>query len=128
MILREPFDIKTAAAEPVDPTALQGPWTHFFDMHSGGMVKLGGYDHVYIQLPEEKAIEFFYDKFGLRPDNVTCDCCGRDYSVTEGPTLEELSRYFLRWGWSSDTLEGHMRHKSVLVILIPAGPTEVCDA
>ena len=128
MILREPFDIKTATAEPVDPAALQGPWTHFFDMHSGGMAKLGDYDHVYIQLPEEKAIEFFYDKFGLQPDNVTCDCCGRDYSVTEGHTLEGLSSSFRKWGRCDGTLEDHMRHRGVLVILIPAGTAEACDA
>ena len=57
-------------------------WTKFFDMASGGSEKTD-YAQIYIELPEDEARKYFEDKFGRDPDNVTCSCCGSDFSVYE---------------------------------------------
>jgi hypothetical protein len=57
-------------------------WTRFFDLHSGGFGKTE-YETIYIEAPEDKAIEIFGIRMGRNPYNVTCDCCGSDYSVIE---------------------------------------------
>lgn len=68
-------------------------WTKFMDMHSGGSTKENGYNYIYINKPEDAACEFFEKKFGHDPFEVTCDCCGADYSVTEYETLAEATAY-----------------------------------
>lgn len=63
-------------------------WTKFFDMASGGLKKTD-YEQIYIELPEDKARKYFEYKFERDPDNITCNCCGRDflvYEVDEEPT------------------------------------------
>jgi hypothetical protein len=67
-------------------------WTRFMDMHSGGGCKLD-WEYIYIEAPEEEAIEVFSNKFGRDPEDVTCDCCGPDYCISEYDTLEEATRY-----------------------------------
>lgn len=68
------------------------PFTRFMDMHSGGGNKTG-FEYIYIEAPEDKAIAIFEDRFGRHPNNVTCDCCGEDFSVSEERTLEEATAY-----------------------------------
>ena len=68
----------------------EGPWTHFWDMHSGGGRKLD-WDHVFIEAPEGEARKLFAEAFGRNPDNETCNCCGGDYSITEEHSLAELT-------------------------------------
>lgn len=58
-------------------------WTRFFDMSSGGSNKVGP-DVIWIQADEEKAVELFESIFKWDPTNVTCECCGQDYSIYEG--------------------------------------------
>ena len=67
-------------------------WTRFMDMHSGGDSK-EDFGYLYVELPEEKAISYFENKFGHDPFNVTCECCGCDYSVSEYETLEAVTEY-----------------------------------
>jgi len=67
-------------------------WTHFHDMHSGGGQKLA-WAHIYIEAPEAVAADYLVSRFGRSPYNVTCDCCGDDYSVSEELTLEAASWY-----------------------------------
>ena len=67
-------------------------WTRFMDMHSGGGRK-GPAEKIIIEAPEDEARVVFYNRFGLSPDRVTCTCCGEDYSVTEGDTLEQITAY-----------------------------------
>lgn len=57
-------------------------WTRFYDTSSVGSEKL---DHgtIYIEAKEPVARMVFALKFNRDPDNVTCECCGSDYSVTE---------------------------------------------
>lgn len=57
-------------------------WTKFFDMSSGGSEKTD-WTEIYIELPEDKAIKYFEDRFDRDPHNVTCSCCGSDFSVYE---------------------------------------------
>jgi len=59
-------------------------WTRFFDLSSGGGNKVGP-DVIWIEAPEEKAVELFEAIFGRNPYNVTCECCGSDYAVYEDP-------------------------------------------
>lgn len=73
-------------------------WVRFSDMSSGGHSKLhiGGLakTEVYIEaVSEEAAVEAFRAEFGLSPYNVTCNCCGSDFSVLKFNTLEEASAH-----------------------------------
>jgi hypothetical protein len=65
-------------------------WTHFNDMHSGGGRKLD-YEHIFIEAEEEKAAELFERIFRRDPYNVTCYCCGPDYSINE---VEEIQDFY----------------------------------
>lgn len=65
------------------PEHLSGPWTQFYDMHSGGGTKIRPFDKIYIQAPELEARYIFQEIFDRHPEHVSCSCCGEDYSVTE---------------------------------------------
>jgi hypothetical protein len=67
-------------------------WTLFWDMSSGGRQKLD-WHYIFIELPEKEALSFFALRFGRDPYNVTCDCCGQDYSVHQYPTLLQATGY-----------------------------------
>jgi hypothetical protein len=69
-----------------------GPWTCFWDMHSGGGCK-EPWSKIYIQAPKEEAIKVFYNRFGHNPYRVSCTCCGDDYSVSEEPDLFQATGY-----------------------------------
>lgn len=62
------------------------------DMHSGGGQKLQ-WGIIYIEAPPQSARVIFYNRFGRSPDRVTCICCGEDYSVSDAPTFDELSKH-----------------------------------
>lgn len=68
-------------------------WTKFFDMSSGGGSKTE-FDVIFIELPEEKAKKVFEAKFGLDAENVTCPCCGCDFSVYEVGDIEKEREYY----------------------------------
>lgn len=70
---------------------MDGIWTQFWDMHSGGSSK-EKWSHIYIEAPEEEAVVIFYNRFGHNPHRVTCTCCGSDYSISSGE-LQELTGY-----------------------------------
>jgi len=57
-------------------------YTRFFDLCSGGSQK-EDFSTLYVELDEDRAVEWFYEKYGHSPHNVTCTCCGSDYSVYE---------------------------------------------
>lgn len=57
-------------------------WTMFMDMHSGGSLKLKS-DQIWIEAPEEEAVDLFEGIFGRDPHYVTCSCCGSDYWIFE---------------------------------------------
>jgi hypothetical protein len=57
-------------------------WTKFFDMSSGGEEK-EDFAYLFVNLPINKAVKWFEKKFGHNPNNVTCPCCGKDYSIDE---------------------------------------------
>ena len=59
----------------------------FWDMHSGGHQKL---DHPFIVIEaetEDQAVGTFRALFKRSPYNVTCGCCGGDYSISEEATV-----------------------------------------
>ena len=60
-------------------------------MHSGGGTKVDAYEHIYIEAPEDIATDVFRQRFKRDPRNVTCECCGPDYSVDEWPSLKQAS-------------------------------------
>lgn len=67
-------------------------WTQFSDSHSGGGQKLT-WGHIFIEAPQDEARLLFMEAFGRDPDNITCACCGRDFSVFEDATLEEATAF-----------------------------------
>lgn len=48
---------------------------------------------IYIEASEETAKRVFAAKFDRQADNVSCYCCGSDYSVTESESLIEATAY-----------------------------------
>ena len=66
--------------------------TRFMDMHSGGHQKTP-YTHIYIKESLDKAIKTFKEIFERDPDNVTCTCCGEDFTYEEYDSLEEATAY-----------------------------------
>ncbi len=67
-------------------------WTRFMDMHSGGNQKLN-WAFIYIEAPEEKAVEVLENKYGIDPYNTTCKCCGQDYSIGEEIDLKQATGF-----------------------------------
>lgn len=69
--------------------------THFHDMHSGGYTKTA-FHHIFVELPEEAAREWFTKEFHENPDAIACHCCGPNFSVKEGKDLRQATAYE-RW-------------------------------
>ena len=68
----------------------------FYDLHSGGSLKVDGKQYIYIQADDiNSACDEFFKIFGVNPHNTTCDCCGPDYSITEFRDIAEAT-YFDR--------------------------------
>lgn len=65
-------------------------WTEFYDMSSGGSRKIKDYGIIYIELPLKEAVEYLESVFHVYAYGVTCDCCGEDFSISEGETLESF--------------------------------------
>lgn len=70
----------------------EGPWTLFWDMHSGGHLK-EKWHYIYIQASESEAKVIFYNRFGHNPERVTCTCCGEDYSIYESQSFAQASGF-----------------------------------
>lgn len=68
-------------------------WTHFWDMHSGGGTKEKDYGHIFIEAPREEAVKIFYSRLKHNPERVSCTCCGKDYAISEGESLEQITAY-----------------------------------
>lgn len=69
------------------------------DMHSGGRAKTD-YEIVYVEGPY--ADKWFERRFNRDPENVTCDCCGEDFSISTEPTLAEASGYDRGCRWDAE--------------------------
>jgi hypothetical protein len=80
---------------------LTGPWTTFWDMHSGGDQK-EAFGYLLIQAPEEVAIAEFERRYNHDPSRVTCRCCGEDYSISQRSTIYEAVGYHLGWDVEND--------------------------
>ncbi len=89
-------------------------WTTFWDMSSGGYLKEEPYDNIYIEAGEEKAREIFLDKFGHDPDDVACNCCGKNYAVNEDKTLTKATEYHRKC--LKVSLEEYLKQSDVLII------------
>lgn len=85
------------------------PWTRFMDMHSGGGTKEEPYEYIFIEAPKDEAITIFYNRFGHSPERVTCTCCGEDYSIHEGLTLEQATAWDRGCAWNDKTKEWEER-------------------
>lgn len=67
-------------------------WTRFFDMSSGGGEKTE-WSIIYVEADsEDQAVDIFSERFG-DPYNITCDCCGSDFSVGSQDSLEEITEF-----------------------------------
>ena len=107
-------------------------WVEFWDMYSGGHLKLEPYEQIYIEASSiEEAIEIFYNKFGIDPYNITCSCCGIDYEINSHESLKQLTAFHRNCEWSEEkgcyiekpdkygeyiSLRKYLRRPDVLVI------------
>lgn len=63
----------------------------FTDMNSGGMMK-SKYKTILIECYNQtEAIELFEGRFDRNPRNITCTCCGWDYSISEYDSFEDAT-------------------------------------
>lgn len=75
----------------------------FFDLHSGGYGKTP-YSHLYIEAPsEEMATSLFQAMTGCYPYDVTCECCGKDFSVAEEVSLDQATGFERNCAWDKYT-------------------------
>ena len=64
-------------------------WFEYNDMHSGGGTKTG-YEYIYVLAVSEGASSvIFENELNVDPYNMTCDCCGYDFSINEVEQLPE---------------------------------------
>lgn len=91
----------------------------FMDMSSGGLEKTA-YSYIYIQAEtEQEASKIFEDRLGCNPYNITCDCCGQDFTIREDSTLEEATKFDRWWNSFGEDEEGLLKYlsqKNVCVI------------
>lgn len=79
-------------------------WYQFMDMHSGGDSKLD-WEYIYLRAgSDEEAVEKFETLFGRDPHNITCECCGADYSISYELTLEQATAFHRGEGWKSNIM------------------------
>ena len=101
-------------------------WTQFMDMHSGGELKTD-YGYIYIELPMSKAEDFFEEEFNRNPNNITCECCGPDFYVSEYDSLEQATGFERNCEYNREThkyeesdncvsLEEYKKKKNVLIV------------
>lgn len=76
--------------------------TEFCDMCSGGEPKLD-WEKIYIELPQEQAEKIFKALFKRNPNNVTCHCCGEDFSVSESEDIHYATAYQRKCEYSYKT-------------------------
>ncbi len=70
-----------------------GEWTSFWDMHSGGGTKYKSYNKIYVQGSEDLAIPLFQSITGQDPNDIACECCGQNYSISTGKDFVQCSAY-----------------------------------
>jgi hypothetical protein len=69
-------------------------WTLIWDLGTGSIGNKTPYDRIAIEAPLLEARKIFNDKFpDVDLDASSCPCCGSDFSMYEGETLEDLTRY-----------------------------------
>ena len=71
-------------------------WTKFYDMHSGGDAKTE-WEVIVFEAKKKDAIKYANWKWGIHPDNVTCTCCGEDFSVSTYETLDDAVKFQLNY-------------------------------
>lgn len=80
--------------------------TRFMDMHSGGRAKIrrNGIDQdcIYIEAPEKLGVAIFKEMYDREPDNITCQCCGSDYSVSFSDDLAQATGYDRGCDWDDE--------------------------
>ena len=73
-------------------------------MHSGGDLKEGKYQYIYIEATIEEAEVIFENKFGHNPNSISCECCGEDYSINEEKeSLEQSTGYDRGCSYNKET-------------------------
>jgi len=126
--------MEQTASNLIDPES--GPWTLFWDMHSGGGNKLP-WEKIYIQeIPgiEDSAILKFEQLFNRDPYNVTCRCCGSDYAMESYTSTREASGYHRNCAYDVEERTYHERKgswgeylKKPTVLCIPASQVKLTE-
>lgn len=75
------------------------PGTRFFDVYSGGDIKIPDKEIILIEAPIAQATEEFIRRFGRDPRQWSCLCCGPDYDIGpfEGEIDTEAKRLRDEW-------------------------------
>ena len=57
-------------------------------------MKVPPYEQIYIESDgKDDGIALFERRFGRHPENITCECCGEDYSISFDEDLAQLTGY-----------------------------------
>lgn len=91
-------------------------WFSVMDMHSGGDRKTA-FDYYFIEAPDKPTAEAIFTlATGEYPDDVACECCGANFSVSYGDDTLEAVTEFWRKG---QTVEEYVKDARNLVKVIP---------
>jgi hypothetical protein len=63
----------------------------FQDLLSGGILKVKGKDIIYMETAPGTSRDAFKEYFGFDPLNTYCDCCGKDFCISEFDSLENAT-------------------------------------
>lgn len=102
----------------------RGPWTIFWDMHSGGSLKTP-YHYILIQAGEDDATAIFGALFDQNPNSVACNCCGQNYCVSEYENFTAATGFHRALAYDKDKGgyiegEGQIRYDKTVATPIPA--------
>ena len=102
-------------------------WTCFWDMSTGGYIKVEPYDVIYIQAPRDHVIDIFAAQLGRSPYGSACYCCGDDFDIEESDGgLARATAYQRRVKVRDDGVEVS-RPNQELFGLRPLALTEYCE-
>jgi hypothetical protein len=91
-------------------------WFKYMDTYSGGSQKTE-WDTIIVEADShEEADARFTERTDEDPNNETCDCCGEDFYVTEGASLEAVTLHDRKSGDGHIPLDVYTARPTVLVL------------
>lgn len=90
-------------------------WFQFMDMYSGGSLKEPPFSYIYVLASDALAARLRFESlFNHNPEDIGCDTCGENYSITCNRSLAKVSECERRR--DNHTIEQHSKEKHILIV------------